>query len=107
MAVGSGFDRLAGVVGNDGLPLVESRGVAMDLAANWRTLLRRIEEELVVWERIARRSHAPAAGAVRIGFLNDETALEDDESEEEVADDEEEVAASTHDEPGPVAAAMS
>ncbi len=60
VATVAAFDRLSGVAGNDGLPLVESRGVAIDLAAAWRILLRRIEDELVVWERTARRSRAPA-----------------------------------------------
>lgn len=90
VATGAAFDRLSGVAGNDGLPLVESRGVAMDLAAAWRTLLRRIGDELVVWERTARRSHAPATSAIRIGFRDDEKELEDAEAEEDVSDDVEE-----------------
>ncbi len=90
-AVNEAFDKLSGVVGTDGQPLVESRGVAIDLATSWRTVLRRIEDELVVWERTARRSHAPATQAIRIGFRDDEELEETEEAPDNM--DEEPLAA--------------
>lgn len=93
VAAGAAFDRLSGVAGNDGLPLVETRGVAMDLVSSWRTLLRRVEDELVVWERTARRSHASATRDVSVDVDDDETELDDAGAEEEVDDDVEDAVA--------------
>jgi len=94
VAAEAAFDRLSGVVGNDGQALVETKGVAIDLVSSWRILLRRIEDELVVWERTVRRSHASATRAVSIGFRDDETRPDNAEAEDEVHDniDEDEVA---------------
>ena len=90
------FDRLANVAAHDGTPLVESKGVAVDLAAGRRKLLRRIEEDLVVWERIARRSHSSGVRMVHTrGGPQDETEPEDAEAEDDASDgmDEGEMAA--------------
>ena len=86
-AVNEAFDKLSSVVGTDGQPLVESRGVAIDLATSWRTVLRRIGDELVVWERTARRSHAPATQAIRIGFRDDEELEEAEEAPENMGEE--------------------
>jgi hypothetical protein len=89
MAMEAAFGRLSGVNGNDGQPLVESKGLAIDLATNWRALLRRIEDEMVVWERTARRAHASAPRVIRMSFPNDGMETEDGEAEQENPDDDE------------------
>lgn len=45
------FVTLAKVVGDDGQPMVEIRGVEPRLTETWREVLSRIDEEMVVWAR--------------------------------------------------------
>lgn len=51
------FDGLAKVAGDDGQPLIETRGVEPRLSEPWREVLRRIDEEMVVWARAFRKAH--------------------------------------------------
>lgn len=49
------FDGLQRVVGDDGQPLVDGRGVETRLTGPWRDALRSVDEELLLWSRIYRR----------------------------------------------------
>lgn len=51
------FVALAGVVGEDGQPLVERRGVEVRLTEPWRKTLRSVDEELLLWTRAYRKRH--------------------------------------------------
>lgn len=57
------FEGLVEVVGDDGRPLVEARGVDHRLVKRWRDLLSRIDEEVLVWGRTFRKAYG-AAGAI-------------------------------------------
>ncbi len=51
------FDAIGAVTGDDGRSLVESRGVDPRTCAAWRDVLRRIDEELIVWGRTFKRMY--------------------------------------------------
>jgi hypothetical protein len=51
------FVALGEVIGDDGHPLVDTRGVDYRTCAAWRGLLARIDEELVVWSRTFKRAY--------------------------------------------------
>jgi hypothetical protein len=70
------FDGLTKVAGDDGQPLIETRGVEPRLGEPWRALLGRIDEEMVVWVRAFRKAHGTKAGP----------AVERERSEEEAED---------------------
>ncbi|MET4449497.1 hypothetical protein ABIB75_007811 [Bradyrhizobium sp. GM2.2] len=55
--VGAAFDALGKVVGDDGRPMVEVKGVDARDCKAWRELLDRMDEEFVVWSRTFRRVH--------------------------------------------------
>lgn len=59
-AVEQAFDELGSELGDDGRPIVESRGVDPRTAKAWRDLLGRIDEELVVWSRTFKRAFGSA-----------------------------------------------
>jgi len=50
------FRRLAEVAGDDGRPLVDSRGVDARMCLAWREAIGKIDEELVVWGRTFQRA---------------------------------------------------
>ncbi len=50
-----GFAGLTTVAGDDGQPIVEARGVEPRLSDPWRQVLRRIDEEMVVWARYVQK----------------------------------------------------
>jgi hypothetical protein len=70
------FTALTNVVGDDGQSLVEGRGVEPRLTDAWRDLLRRVDEEMVIWARTFRRTYG-----TKIGL-----PVERQEDEEEVND---------------------
>ncbi|MER2536206.1 MAG: hypothetical protein ABTQ31_13705 [Rhizobiaceae bacterium] len=51
------FTDLTKVLGDDSQPVVDARGVEPRLTDNWRALLGRIDEEMVVWARTFRRAY--------------------------------------------------
>lgn len=51
------FEELLKVVGDDGQPLVEARGVELRLTEAWREILRRVDEESVIWARAFRKAY--------------------------------------------------
>lgn len=59
-AVERAFAELGGEVGDDGRPIVESRGVDHRSCATWRELIGRIDDELVVWARTFKRTFGTA-----------------------------------------------
>jgi hypothetical protein len=69
------FTRLATVLGDDSQALVDVRGVEPRLTDSWRELLRRVDEEMVVWARIHRRAYGTKA--VAIPNLGDDEDAED------------------------------
>ena len=60
------FDGLTKVTGDDGQPLIETRGVEPRLSEPWRELLSRIDEEMIVWARAFKKAYgtkaSPSAG---------------------------------------------
>jgi hypothetical protein len=66
------FDSLVQVAGHDGRPLVEAKGVDHRLVLHWRDLLKRIDEEMLVWGRTYKKVYGADMRA---------TAQHDDETE--------------------------
>ena len=61
-AVQEAFQALGGVAGDDGSPLVDSKGVDQRACAAWRDIMAAVQEEIVVWSRTHKRVHGtPAA----------------------------------------------
>lgn len=56
------FAQLIDVRGDDDQPLVEARGVEPRLVEPWRAQLKRIEEEMIFWERTFRKKHGSRLG---------------------------------------------
>jgi len=67
---------LSKVVGDDGQPLVDTRGVEPRLTDSWRESLRRLDEELVIWASTFRRVYGTKVGS--------SIEREDDDKGEEV-----------------------
>lgn len=61
-ALDSTFTVLTKVVGNDGQPLVESKGVEPRLTEAWRDTLGRIDEEMLIWARTFRKAYGSKSG---------------------------------------------
>jgi hypothetical protein len=78
------FTGLTKVVGDDGQPLVESRGVEPRLSDDWRTLLKRVDEEMGFWTRTFRR----VIGAKPASLVESED-IGDAEDTDQHAEDEE------------------
>jgi len=57
------FRGVQGVVGDDGYPLVEAKGVPEHDAEAWRGICREIGEELLIWYRTFRRLKGSATGS--------------------------------------------
>lgn len=64
-AVQRSFKALGGVMGDDGRPLVDLKGVDQRACAAWRAMLSEIDEELVVWSRTHKRANGAGAAARR------------------------------------------
>jgi hypothetical protein len=84
-ALDQAFRDMSAVVGDDGRPLVESRGVDPRTCSEWRELLREIDEELVVWSRTFRKAFgAETISTSRGSELTDaKTSLLDDDQDDE------------------------
>ncbi|MGQ4274113.1 hypothetical protein [Terrihabitans sp. B22-R8] len=59
------FGELSKVVGEDGQPLVDARGVELRLTESWRDILRRVDEEAVIWARAFRKMYGSRSDAGR------------------------------------------
>lgn len=55
--VDQAFTDLTKVLGDDSQPMVDARGVEPRLTDNWRALLGRVDEEMVVWARTFRKAY--------------------------------------------------
>jgi len=75
--VDQAFTDLTKVLGDDSQPVAEARGVEPRLTDSWRDLLRRIDEEMVVWARTFRRAYGTKTIAA-VDFVDDEGAEETD-----------------------------
>lgn len=62
-AVQAAFEALGRVVGDDGRPLVETKGVDQRACGAWREILSSVEDELVLWSRTHKRANGAAAVA--------------------------------------------
>jgi hypothetical protein len=88
-ALDHAFDGLTKVTGDDGQPLIETRGVEPRLSEPWRDLLGRIDEEMVVWARAFKKAHGTRVSSSVEREEYDETAEADPYAEagEEGAED--------------------
>lgn len=48
---------VAKVLGDDGLPIVDTRGVEQRLTETWADILRKISEEVVIWKRVYQKKY--------------------------------------------------
>lgn len=62
-AVDRAFNVLSSILGDDGRPVVEVRGVDQRICADWRRVLDGVTDELVVWARNHRRTMGASATA--------------------------------------------
>jgi hypothetical protein len=70
------FDVVSKVTGDDGQPLVDSRGVDFRVTDKWRGILRESDEHMVIWARSYRKMYGTQASS-------SEPRLEDEETDEE------------------------
>ncbi len=70
------FEALSKVVGDDGQPIVDARGVDLRLTESWREILRRVDEETVVWSRAFRKTYGAKSDLAEVRF-EDEENIED------------------------------
>jgi hypothetical protein len=81
------FTILTKVTGNDGQPLVETRGVEPRLTDPWRDLLKRLEEGMIVWTSTFRRMYGAKVGLPVTSEVSDEIDDADPYSQSEDEDD--------------------
>jgi hypothetical protein len=84
------FLAIGQVIGNDGRPLVEDRGVDTQSCGAWRETLARIDEELVIWSRKFKQVYgiaADSASAARHHAAEDERDDTDANDSGDDADD--------------------
>jgi hypothetical protein len=95
-ALANAFDNLRKVAGDDGQPLVDTKGVDQRACAAWRGTLTKIDDELVLWSATNRRANGTnARHSVGDGEsfdddavvdVTDEWDLEGEEAESEAAE---------------------
>lgn len=81
------FSSLSKVTGEDGQPIVESRGVDLRLTEFWRETLRRIDEETVIWARSFRKMYGARPDLGDALRIDDEEELEDFDPYADIDDD--------------------
>jgi hypothetical protein len=69
---------VAKVLGDDGLPIVDARGVEQRLTEAWADILRQVSEEIVIWKMAYKKKH---------GVQPSVSALNDEEEGESTEDD--------------------
>lgn len=72
------FDAVSKVTGDDGQPLVDSRGVDFRLTDKWRDILRESDEHMVIWARSYRKMYGTQASASEPRFADEESDEERD-----------------------------
>lgn len=66
------FEALSKVVGDDGQSIVETRGVDLRLTESWREILRRVDEETVIWTRAFRKTYGAKSELAEARFADEE-----------------------------------
>jgi hypothetical protein len=72
------FEALSKVVGDDSQPIVEVRGVDLRLTDAWRDVLRRVDEETVIWARAFRKMYGAKSSVIETRSEEDENAEDRD-----------------------------
>lgn len=72
------FEAVAKVTGDDGQPLVDARGVDFRLTDDWRDILRKADEDMVIWARSYRKMHGTPSSSAEPGNDDEETEEERD-----------------------------
>lgn len=80
------FAAIGEVVGHDGRPLVEERGADPRSCAVWRDVLRKIDEELVVWGRTFKRLYGTTAAPSSSEFEDGADGTDSSGGEDEFAE---------------------
>jgi hypothetical protein len=81
------FEAVSKVTGDDGQPLVESRGVDFRLTDKWREVLREADEHMVIWARSYRKMYGAKTSAAK-PQIDDEEPEEDRDPYAHVDEDE-------------------
>jgi len=83
------FTAIGSVAGDDGRPLVETRGVDSRECSAWRDVLSKIDEELIFWARTFKRvfGTAPAPSAQDFGQDDETDPAERDDIHAQAYDD--------------------
>ncbi|WP_202633009.1 hypothetical protein [Bradyrhizobium sp. LCT2] len=84
------FEALSKVVGDDGQPIVDARGVDLRLTESWREILRRVDEETVIWARSFRKMYGTKIDLAEARVESDRNAGDLDDPYADVGDDESE-----------------
>jgi hypothetical protein len=81
-ALESSFAALCEISGDDTIPIVENRGVEPRLTEQWRKVLSRVDEEMVMWARAYRKAYGtrpdPLTQESDEDIDSDEPAVEDE-----------------------------
>lgn len=81
------FEMLSKVVGDDGQPIVDARGVDLRLTESWRKILRSVDEEAVIWARSFRKMHGTKVDVTEADVEGEEN-VDDLDPYADVGDDE-------------------
>lgn len=85
------FEDLSKVAGDDGQSIVDARGVELRLTEAWRDILRRVDEETVIWARAFRKMYGAKSDASLVRADHDGGGDEDQDPYADVYDDDENV----------------
>ncbi len=77
LAVEETFGDLTSVIGDDGQPIVDVQGVEPRHTENWRKLIGRLDEEMVVWGRTFRKAYGTKVQAPTLTNDDDEDDQDD------------------------------
>ena len=80
------FEALRRVVGEDGQPLVDRKGLEPRLSEPWRELLTDIDEEMLIWTRTFKKAHSSVSSKSAPTTANS-ALVDDDPYEDEKRDD--------------------
>jgi hypothetical protein len=87
-ALQQAFQGMTEAVGDDGRPLVDSRGVDPRICSEWRQMLRNIDDELMIWSRTFQRAFgAEPPSFARMSQDQEETEEDPFEDQSDDADE--------------------
>jgi len=84
--LGTAFAAIGRVMGDDGGPLVDTRGADPRDCEEWRKRLRDIDDELIVWSRIFKKAYGSKPESLVGEFEEDEEDNDEFDSEDDVLD---------------------